>query len=323
VITLGDLAFQLLAANVAALGKGDIQWLATDHLVIHFWNGLGSLVRGRETNKSKAFGCALLVTHNFAAGDGTEGFELATEFIVIHIILEILDVQVNTLVLALLLSAGLFVRTTELFVAFRFLLGTRDVEILAMELGVVQLINGFLSVLVFFVVHKAETLALAILVKGEHRRRDGTVLLHQLREFILGDLEFDVLDVEVSELRLHFIDFGLALLKHHDGSISWLPYTLKDMYLARNVVSNKDLLVVQQHTIDSFDCGLGSFCCLIVNEPVSTRVTSLISSNFAREDISERDKRVVKSLYHRPGQMGDGDRKWTMLNWVRGVPAQP
>jgi len=87
----------------------------------------------------------------------------------------------------------------------------------------------------------------------------------------------NVLDVNVGEMRLHLLDLAHPLL-------------FADM------VSDVNLLVVQQHSIDGLDGGIGSFSRFVVNESVSPRSTILIDSDFAREDVSESGKGVVEGL---------------------------
>jgi hypothetical protein len=69
-----------------------------------------------------------------------------------------------------------------------------------------------------------------------------------------------------------------------------------DANLARDVVTDVHLLVVQEHAVDSFDGGIGSFGSLIMNETIALRATLLVSGNLARQDVAEGSKRVMKSL---------------------------
>ena len=62
------------------------------------------------------------------------------------------------------------------------------------------------------------------------------------------------------------------------------------------MVSDKDLRVVEQHTIDSLNssfCRLGS---LVMHKPIPARVSSLVRGDLAREHITKRRKGVVQSL---------------------------
>ena len=66
--------------------------------------------------------------------------------------------------------------------------------------------------------------------------------------------------------------------------------------LAGDVVTDIDLLVVQEHTVDSLDRRLSGLRGLIMDETVALGVAVLVGSDLAREDVSERRKRVVQGL---------------------------
>ena len=56
------------------------------------------------------------------------------------------------------------------------------------------------------------------------------------------------------------------------------------------------LLVVEQHAIDGLDGVLGRLGSLVVDEAVALGVAMLVSCDLAREDVTERRKRVVQGL---------------------------
>jgi hypothetical protein len=62
------------------------------------------------------------------------------------------------------------------------------------------------------------------------------------------------------------------------------------------MVTDKDLLVVQQHTIDGLDSSVGGLAGLVVNETITSRVAVLIDCNLAGEDVTKRGKGVVEGL---------------------------
>ena len=64
------------------------------------------------------------------------------------------------------------------------------------------------------------------------------------------------------------------------------------------MVADINLLVVEQHAVDSLDGGLGSFCGLVVDETISLGSALFIGRNLAREDSSESGKGVVEGLNH-------------------------
>jgi hypothetical protein len=62
------------------------------------------------------------------------------------------------------------------------------------------------------------------------------------------------------------------------------------------VVSNEDLLVVQQHTIDGLDSGLGSLSTVVVNEAITLRATTFVGRDLAGKDVAECSKGIMESL---------------------------
>lgn len=66
--------------------------------------------------------------------------------------------------------------------------------------------------------------------------------------------------------------------------------------LLGHVVSNVDLLVIQQHTIDGFDSRLSSLGAVIVNVAVTPGASAFVCCNLARENIAEGSEGIVKSL---------------------------
>jgi hypothetical protein len=123
-IALGNLAFKLLPANLLALGQGDVERFAANHLVVHLGNSLGSFLRSREAYKSESLGSALLITHNLCAGNRSEDFEFRTKLFIVNVVLQILDVKVDTLILAQLLHFRLLIRAPQLLFTFGLLLSS-------------------------------------------------------------------------------------------------------------------------------------------------------------------------------------------------------
>lgn len=66
--------------------------------------------------------------------------------------------------------------------------------------------------------------------------------------------------------------------------------------LLGDVVTNEDLLVVEEHAIDRLDGVLGSLSGFIVDEAVTLGVALLIDGDLAGENITKRDKRIVERL---------------------------
>lgn len=87
----------------------------------------------------------------------------------------------------------------------------------------------------------------------------------------------DVLDVNVGEMRLHLLDLAHPLL-------------------LADVVSDVDLLVVEQHVVDGLDGGVGGLGRLVVDESVSPGSTVLVNGDLAGEDVAEGGESVVEGL---------------------------
>jgi len=211
-VALSDLALQLLPTNLTALGKGDVERLGTDHLVVHLGNSLGGLLRIGVTNETEALGMVLIVAHDLGTGNGSERLELSTELFVVDIVFEILDVEVYTLILAQLLHLGLLVRLAQLFLTFGLLLCPGDEKLLAVVLAIVERIDSFGSIDVVLVVDESKALAVSLGIDLEDSRGDRSKLGEQILELLLRDLSVQVLDVDVGELFLLLVDFGHAFL---------------------------------------------------------------------------------------------------------------
>lgn len=66
--------------------------------------------------------------------------------------------------------------------------------------------------------------------------------------------------------------------------------------LARDVVPDVNLLIVEKHAVDSLDSRLGGLSSLIVDITVTARATLLIGGDFARQNVAESGEGVVESL---------------------------
>lgn len=218
------------------------------------------------------------VAHDLGGGDGTVRLEDLAELLVVDVVGKVLDVKVDTLVLGALLLASGLVLLAELLLALVLLLGTADVELLALEVGVVQLLNSLVGVLVVDVVDETETAALtSLVVVSERGRGDISVLLEQDAELVVGGLELDVLDVDVGEVGLHLLELAHAVL-------------------LGDVVADEDLLLVQEHAVDHLDGLVGGLGGLVVDETVALGVGVLVLGDLAAENVAEGSKGVVKGL---------------------------
>ena len=66
--------------------------------------------------------------------------------------------------------------------------------------------------------------------------------------------------------------------------------------LARDVVADVDLLIVQKHTVDSLNGGLGRLSSLVVDKAVSLGAAVLISGNLAGQNVAKSGEGIVKGL---------------------------
>jgi len=96
------------------------------------------------------------------AGDGAKGGKGLTELVAVDGVVEVLDVEVDTLVLGVaLLLAGL-PHAGEVLEALSLLLGTGDIDLGGLDLGAVQGIAGLGGSLVVSKVDKAKAAALGL-----------------------------------------------------------------------------------------------------------------------------------------------------------------
>jgi hypothetical protein len=211
-VALSDLALQLLPTDLAALGERDIERLGTNHLVVHLCDGLGGLLRTGVANETEALGVILVVAHDFSTGDGSERLKLGTEFFVINVVVEILDVEVDALILAQLLHLGMLVRPFQLFLTFGLLLRPDDEKLLAIVLAVVEGVDSLGSINVILKVDESKTLALSLRIDLEDSGGDRSEIGEHLPEFFIRDLSVQALDVDIGELFLLLVDFGHVFL---------------------------------------------------------------------------------------------------------------
>lgn len=66
--------------------------------------------------------------------------------------------------------------------------------------------------------------------------------------------------------------------------------------LARNVMSDINLLVIEKHAIDSLDGAISSFGGLVMNESISLGATMFVCSNFAGQHIAKGGESIMESL---------------------------
>jgi hypothetical protein len=219
----------------------------------------------------------LSVTHDLGGSDGTERLEDLAELLVINVISKVLNVKVDALVLVDLLLASGLVLAAEFLLTLVLLLGAANVKLLSVEVRLVEFVNGLVGVLVVGEVDETETAALALVVVSKGSGGDISVLFEQNAELVVGDASVNVLDIDVGEVGLHLLELAHAVL-------------------LGDVVSDKDLLLVQKHAVDALDSSVGSLGGLVVNETVTLGVTVLILGDLAGKNVAESGEGVVKSL---------------------------
>ena len=211
-VALSDLALELLPANFTALGQRDVERFGTNHLVVHFCDGLSGLLGTRVANETEALGVIFIVTHNFGAGDGSEGLELRAKFFVVYVVVEVLDVEVNALIFAQLFHLGLLVGLPQLFLALGFLLRPGDEELPAIVLVVVEGIDRSCSIVVVLEVDKSKAFALSVGVGLKNGGGDRPKLSEYILEIFLRNLRVQVLDIDVGELFPLLVNLSHAFL---------------------------------------------------------------------------------------------------------------
>jgi hypothetical protein len=213
-VSSGDLGLEGGPSSLLSLSDGDKERLGPDHLAVHVGDGLLSLVGGRETDETEpSRGARLVITHDLARGDGPESVKLGTETVIIPVVcgarssisrsasdpiihgtlsplltVDVLDIQIDTLILTLLLHPSGLVSPPQLFVPLAPLLSPTDEQLLVLEIGIVQLVHRPFGIVVVFIVYKPESLVLACLVKLEGAGDDGSKRFEEGVEFVLSGL---------------------------------------------------------------------------------------------------------------------------------------
>jgi hypothetical protein len=263
-----------LSTDILSLSERNVKRLGTDHLAVHLGNSFGRLVGRRVADETEVLGDALVILHDSAAGDGSEWVELGSKTVVIPLVIQVLDVKVHTGRLGLVLETLLLVALSQLFVSLGSLLSSADKELLALPFGLIERIDSLLGRLVIDKVYETESLALALFILAERGGYNISEWLDELFKLCVGSVRGDVFDKHVGEVTLELLGLGLSLL-------------------LADVVSDKHLLVVEQHAVDSLDGGSGGFTSGEVYKGESSRFAGLVSANLARKDVTEGSKSVV------------------------------
>ncbi|KAF5134446.1 hypothetical protein E5D57_005080 [Metarhizium anisopliae] len=201
------------------------------------------------------------IPHHLGGGDGAKLGKHLAELLIIHIVIKVLDVEVDTLLLLTLM----------------LLLGTANVKVLATEVLTVELLDSLGGAFMGGEIDKTEATALALLVTGKRRRRDVTILLEELTELVVGGLSADILDVNVGKVSFHLLKLALTVL-------------------LRDVVTDVDLLLVEKHAINVLDGLVSSLVRLVMDKTIALGVAVLVLGNLAAQNVAKGSKGIMESL---------------------------
>jgi len=272
---LSVLLFQLGTTNILALGQSHINGLGSQHATVHLSYGLGGFFRFVEADKAKSLAVALFVGHDLDGSNATKLGESLSELLLINGIIEVLDIQVDSLPLVHALLFDLLELLAQLSFALTLLLGTTAVDVLLTNLLAVEITASLLSLFVRFEIDESKSLALSIRSTRDRSRSDLSVRLEKRIELRVFNSLIKVLDINVGEsfLRVN----GLAILLRHKHT-------------------DIDNLSVQQHAVNVIDGCVSILLGLVVDETITLRISLVISNNLARQDVTESAESVVQSL---------------------------
>ena len=262
-----------VVAHVALLGLADVQGTAADHLTVHLADGGGGGFLGGEADKSETAHLAFGVVHELGGGDLTELLEEFLELLLVHVVIDVLHVDVAALGLVEVVGGGAATGGSTL----ALLEGAGGVDLL-LTLGergvllVVQTLDDGNGLLVGAHGDKCE---LGLVLGGIANVEAGDVAegLKGRLDLVLGDGGLEVLEVDVGE-HLLFLLVALGLLDEgNDG----------------------DFFASDLHAVDTDDGLLGGFFGLKVDEAVAEGLALLVSGDLAGEDGSEDGEGVVES----------------------------
>ena len=163
---LDVLAGQANLPLLLPLGQSHVERLGHQRPPVHLGDGLGGLLRGGEADEAEALGATLLA-HNLGGGNGAVGSELLPQPLIIDGVVQVLDVEIDSLVSVEPLQLQLLKLLLELGLSLGLLLGSTDVERLAANVGAVQLLHGLLGRLGVLKGDESEALGLATVVGND------------------------------------------------------------------------------------------------------------------------------------------------------------
>jgi len=274
------------------LGESHIEGLGNDDTTVHFSDSFGGFLGRGETDESKAL-AATLLTHHLGGGDSTVGGELLAKTLVVDGVIQVLHIQVNTLVPIEPLQLELFELFLEFLLPLGFLLSPTHVKGLSKHLYTIKFLHCLLSRFSVLEGYESKTLVLTRIISNAfcflwHRWGIFILLNHFVRsylsklreeffQFVVAKLVAEVLDVYVGELL---------------GFLSELLLPL----LARDEAADKDLLLVEQHTIDLLDSVEGSFLSFKMHKSITLAASISILGDLAGQDVPEGGESVIHSF---------------------------
>ena len=155
----------------------------------------------------------LLITHDLDALDRAIRPKLRLQLLLINIIVQVLDIQVNSLPLLELFLLLLLELLLQLILTLSLLLCALDVQFPARNLLVMQVVDRRLCRVMRLKVNKGKALILArvLLVGLDGGGHDLAVPAEHFVELLVGHLLDNVLDVQVRVLGALLFELGEAL----------------------------------------------------------------------------------------------------------------
>jgi hypothetical protein len=286
-------------AMLLALVKGHHQRLTSEWLAVHLSDSAGGLLGGGVADESEALGgLQVSVAHDAGRGDGSERGECLSELLVSHGVSNVLDVQVHALVLLNTLVIDGVQAGLDLSGALVLLLcaGHIDLEVASGVLdGLVgQLGKGLGGTLMVRHVDEAEAF--------------GDTIHHS---------DGDICNASKGSKQL--LEFGLVPGdgKHLDIQVG--PVILSGTLLSLDEGTHGHLDLIDQGAIELGDSIGGGLSSLEVDITIAFGRTTLVSCDFARQNVSEDREGIVQTLVvHRRSKVSDEDISNTRLakRWV-------
>ena len=141
---LDVLTGQVSLAVLLPLGQGNVQRLGHDDATVHLGDSLGGLLWRRETDESESLGSSLLA-HDLGRGDGSIWSELLSQPLIINGVVEVLDVEVDSLVPVESLHLELLELLLQLGLSLSLLLSSANIQSLASDLLTIEFLHRLLS----------------------------------------------------------------------------------------------------------------------------------------------------------------------------------